>query len=698
MYKDLGAGTTVLKVIMASLVVAVAMSIFSGYEFAYVFMGLLLTNTVLTASYKYSIEVDRAAVFTIVFIFYICLAGYSKEYIGYDIKVEGIVRYALREETPQILLASCISVLITNIGQLSKTIKRKVDSWFIPMYIVVIAAFFIIELNDWVMPELKKVSYFFLSMGITMVCLYSGEKKQDKGIRYDIGSRGYLGYMSLLLLVVTMGGMFLPTPDYLPGAKWFQEKVLKVGSKVPTKSNLNRRPKMSEEILYRVKSDEPLYLRSIAYSGYIGDSWFVDINEMDKVPLELLDFDFEYGAIYSHLKVNKRAYVYEEKSSNNYLTTNGTYKIEVDDSVQSMGDINNIYFIEGDSSDSQRGYTIKYYNRVYDENNNAIGIADRDRWDAFIKFLSSDYKKNDPRQLDLEYSLDTQEYWELYSKYTQIPKELHEPFYNLASEIVGMDKNQVDIARSIQDYLKYSGGYKYVYGAKKKDRMVDTVYDFTFNGKEGICQDFASSMTLLCRSIGLPARYVVGYYSEEKDEEGKYVVRVKNAHAFVEVYITGYGWMLFDPTTAIQEDNGGLIGGELLESTTEFTEGLDNSPSRPSIVEKEMVYPVVILIAIWYMFNIGYKIHWKRSLLKEDSGKAIVIIYEKTLEILRSIDDESDVHTLREIALNTGVDISPIIYPYEQYYYGDKTLSKEQIKHALTAYNKLLRHRGHIKV
>ena len=62
-------------------------------------------------------------------------------------------------------------------------------------------------------------------------------------------------------------------------------------------------------------------------------------------------------------------------------------------------------------------------------------------------------------------------------------------------------------------------------------------------------------MALLCRSIGIPARYVTGYLVTEKNSEtGRYIVREKDAHAFVEVYIAGYGWMTFDPTPEVEAD------------------------------------------------------------------------------------------------------------------------------------------------
>lgn len=72
---------------------------------------------------------------------------------------------------------------------------------------------------------------------------------------------------------------------------------------------------------------------------------------------------------------------------------------------------------------------------------------------------------------------------------------------------------------------------------------------FIFEGKTGFCVQYATAMTLLCRASGISARYVEGYYVEENDKaSGQYNVNGNKGHAFVEVYIPGYGWKVFDPT------------------------------------------------------------------------------------------------------------------------------------------------------
>ena len=70
--------------------------------------------------------------------------------------------------------------------------------------------------------------------------------------------------------------------------------------------------------------------------------------------------------------------------------------------------------------------------------------------------------------------------------------------------------------------------------------------------KEGYCNYYASAMSVMLRSQGIPARVVSGYAQGDYDEESKsYRVRASNAHTWVEVFFPGYGWIQFEPTAAL---------------------------------------------------------------------------------------------------------------------------------------------------
>ena len=68
--------------------------------------------------------------------------------------------------------------------------------------------------------------------------------------------------------------------------------------------------------------------------------------------------------------------------------------------------------------------------------------------------------------------------------------------------------------------------------------------------KQGVCQDFAHLMLGLCRTHGIPARYVSGYFLNKHKLPGE----IEASHAWIEVFIPGYGWKGYDPTHRREAD------------------------------------------------------------------------------------------------------------------------------------------------
>ncbi|WP_036738254.1 transglutaminase-like domain-containing protein, partial [Paenibacillus zanthoxyli] len=95
--------------------------------------------------------------------------------------------------------------------------------------------------------------------------------------------------------------------------------------------------------------------------------------------------------------------------------------------------------------------------------------------------------------------------------------------------------------------------YPYTLDTRVPPEGADFVDDFLFTEKKGYCVHFASAMTVLLRSSGIPARYVQGYAPGRKAAgpgPQRYMVTQGDAHAWVEVYFPGAGWVPLDPTPA----------------------------------------------------------------------------------------------------------------------------------------------------
>jgi transglutaminase-like putative cysteine protease len=76
--------------------------------------------------------------------------------------------------------------------------------------------------------------------------------------------------------------------------------------------------------------------------------------------------------------------------------------------------------------------------------------------------------------------------------------------------------------------------------------------DFLFNSKQGFCEHYAGSFTLLMRAAGVPARVVTGYQGGEVNPlNGELIVRQADAHAWSEIWIADQGWVRIDPTGSV---------------------------------------------------------------------------------------------------------------------------------------------------
>ena len=99
----------------------------------------------------------------------------------------------------------------------------------------------------------------------------------------------------------------------------------------------------------------------------------------------------------------------------------------------------------------------------------------------------------------------------------------------------------------------------------------DAVDDFLFESQLGYCEQIASTLTIMLRSQGVPARLATGYVPGERDRvSGVWNVRGSDAHAWVEVWFPQTGWQAFDPTAEVPlaaDAANSTVGGDLIGAT-----------------------------------------------------------------------------------------------------------------------------------
>ncbi|MGH2524134.1 MAG: transglutaminase TgpA family protein, partial [Anaerolineales bacterium] len=130
--------------------------------------------------------------------------------------------------------------------------------------------------------------------------------------------------------------------------------------------------------------------------------------------------------------------------------------------------------------------------------------------------------------------------------YLQLPISISPRVRDLARQLTANAPTAYDKASAIRDYLLT---IPYDFFPPPQPPGSETVDNFLFVDKRGVCEQFATSQVVLLRTLGIPARLVAGYGAGEYNAlSGYYTVRASDAHAWVEVYFPGYGWVPFDPT------------------------------------------------------------------------------------------------------------------------------------------------------
>lgn len=119
----------------------------------------------------------------------------------------------------------------------------------------------------------------------------------------------------------------------------------------------------------------------------------------------------------------------------------------------------------------------------------------------------------------------------------------------LAAEITADDETSYDRARSLEDW--FDANLTYSLRAPLPPTGTDPLEFILFDDQRGYCNQIATAMVLMARSQGIPARVAAGWVSRESDEDGGWIVRSKNAHAWAELYFPGVGWVTFDPTDGV---------------------------------------------------------------------------------------------------------------------------------------------------
>jgi hypothetical protein len=172
----------------------------------------------------------------------------------------------------------------------------------------------------------------------------------------------------------------------------------------------------------------------------------------------------------------------------------------------------------------------------------------------------------------------------------------------------------VDPDAIVQSLYRHIGTAGFTYTLTPGVYEADPVDEFWLDRRVGFCEHFATSFVVVLRSMGIPARLVTGYQGvDPRTEDGLYIVRQSNAHAWAEYWNPRRGWVRADPTAAVAPDR--IDRGRAIRPAAGFVGSVMNSVS-PDLVERLRAWRET-MDNRWKEWVLGYNRNAQFDLLKK---------------------------------------------------------------------------------
>ncbi len=225
----------------------------------------------------------------------------------------------------------------------------------------------------------------------------------------------------------------------------------------------------------------------------------------------------------------------------------------------------------------------------------------------------------------------------------------------LAAELTQGLSSDLEKALAIERYFEDAG---YVYDLSYQKGKGDNVDDFLQTSHTGVCYEYATAMVLLCRSAGLPARYTQGYSASDMVDayingiDLNYVIKARDAHGFPEVYISGYGWVSFEPTVAAEDDRNGM------------------AENRYVMIWGGVLFLLTLLaIGVYLLLPKMKESLFRRRTAKMDAGEAASAVFRR-MRMLLKLPESTTVQQLAE-ASAVFTDETALFYAVDTHLYDD---------------------------
>ncbi len=242
----------------------------------------------------------------------------------------------------------------------------------------------------------------------------------------------------------------------------------------------------------------------------------------------------------------------------------------------------------------------------------------------------------DPNRADLEPPVT---YYDpsILQTYLQLPKNLDPNIKYLAQNLTQKAPTMYDKAVALESYFHSHYTYNANISLPPGQEAVSW-FLFRNNSHSGFCNYFSTSMTIMARELGIPARVVEGYTNGKYDvKQNQWVIRGTDAHSWVQIYFAGYGWVNFEPSTSFSTftrpivssnsvvTTGGTtsptvsgkhLQGRLPDNTVDGNTGLTLNPSQQQAQLRQTISLTFVGFILLFLFGLVYFSIWWRRLYR----------------------------------------------------------------------------------
>lgn len=161
--------------------------------------------------------------------------------------------------------------------------------------------------------------------------------------------------------------------------------------------------------------------------------------------------------------------------------------------------------------------------------------------------------------------------------FTDIPTSLNNEIRRLAASVTADGETRFQKAQLLQQWFRDDGGFRYDQAQVESAGSGGADLMAFLDDRVGYCEQFAASMAIMARVIGIPSRVAVGFLEPEKTSSGAWEFSSHDLHAWPELYFPGSGWVRFEPTP---QDRTGAVPDYTTADFAPVTESPTPSASR----------------------------------------------------------------------------------------------------------------------